>query len=812
MRIGMIGFGAAESQFSGVGLCPPPADPTPDFEEVSVRTSITLLAILLFAVTGTIAAPIDINHYRFEPNLTEPDIAVSLRAPVETGISTVLVQFRGPIEESWKQEVAALGARLIAYIPENAFIARMDRESRARVAGLDCVNWIGDYHVAYRISPEIGTIPFVDPARRDDPMRTLRVRVAEDLDRAVARAGTLGEVLERIEEPQAPGFAIHIAPEKIESLAALNEVLWVEEVPEAFTLNNVTRWVVQSNVDPQTPVWSHGVYGEGQIVAEMDTGLDYNSCWFRDTGNAPPGPTHRKVIDYRTWGGNVYDGCDTGHGTHVAGTCVGDQSYINPGNTGYNGMAYKARIMIQDVGSDGWLACLLGLLSVPTSLGSAFTDAYGKGARVHTNSWGSTSNAYDGYSVDVDNFMWNHKDFLCCFANGNSGPSGSTVGSPATAKNCVSVGATKQAPSQETIASYSSRGPASDGRFKPTVTAPGGEDPTFINSANNNTGNPPSATCSTQGDPFQGTSMATPAVAGCALLVRDYFAQGFYPLGAAGGDPIAPSAALVKAMLVNSGRDMGTLDQPNNTEGWGRLVLDDALYFGGDSRELRMVDESTGLATGEQVEFVVNVDSSSEPIEASLVWTDYPASQNANPALVNDLDLTLIDPLGVAYLGNVYSGGQSNPGGAADRKNVEESARRVSPPTGNWTVRVRAQNVPQGGHQPFALVITGSFGGWPEPPADVETTAPMAGLRLDPARPNPFSRATTLAFELPAATHARLATYDATGRRVALLVDGQISAGSHVREWDARGLPAGIYLCKLETAVGSITRKMTLLP
>ena len=171
---------------------------------------------------------------------------------------------------------------------------------------------------------------FRDPERSRDPMRLLRVRVAEGLDAAMSRARPLGEIRERIDDPMQPGFVIRALPEWIRELAGIPEVLWVEELPEIFVLNNMTKWVVQSNVEPLTPVWDQGIHGEGQIVSEMDTGLDYNSCWFRDTGNASPGPNHRKVIDYLTWGGSAYDGCDTGHGTHVAGTVLGDQSFINP--------------------------------------------------------------------------------------------------------------------------------------------------------------------------------------------------------------------------------------------------------------------------------------------------------------------------------------------------------------------------------------------------------------------------------------------------------------------------------------------------
>lgn len=766
------------------------------------------LGFLALATAIVAAAPIEINGYRFEPGITEPLIDPALRAPATHGIASYLVQSTGPIEETWKEAVAAAGGRIVAYIPENAFIVRMDRMARDRVESLEATAWIGAYEIAYRISPEIGRMDYISPDRRDDPLVTLRVRIADDEDGAIGSAASLGEIVERIDDAHQPGFVIRTAEDRVATVAAIPSVIWVEELPETFVLNNTTKWVVQSNASGSIPVWDRGIFGEGQIVCEMDTGLDYNSCWFREANSAPPGPTHRKVIDYRTWGGRVYDGCGTGHGTHVAGTCVGDQSFINPGNTDYNGMAYKAKIMIQDVGNDGFFDCLFGLLSVPASLSSPFSDAFTKGARVHTNSWGSTSNSYDGYAVDVDNFMWNNKDFLILFANGNSGPNGSTVGSPATAKNCVSVGATKQSPNHETIASYSSRGPTSDSRFKPTITAPGGEDPTFINSADNHTGNPPSATCATQGSPFQGTSMATPAVAGCALLVRDYLAQGFYPLGAAGGAAIVPSAALVKAILVNGSKDMGTADQPNNIEGWGRILLDDVLYFSGDARELRFEEEATGLATGEQVTYTYRVDSNLQPLEIVLVWTDYPATQNANPALVNNLDLTVTAPGGELFRGNVYSGGQSNTGGSSDTRNVEECVRRSNPATGDWTITVRAANVPQGGRQPFALVATGAFGDWPEPPASADELAVATRIELLPARPNPFASSTALAFRLPREAQARLTVHDPAGRLTATLTDGLLPAGEHTVAWDGSGVAAGVYFYRLETQGTTITRKL----
>lgn len=777
--------------------------------------AVTLAALIAgFSYATANAAVIDVNNYRFDPLAAEPALPADLLSVPTDASALYLVQFNGPVEEVWKTGLEQLGARIVSYVPEYAFVVRMDRVAGEATRALPHVRWVGLYHPAYRISPEIGHMSFRSEARASDPLRTLLVLVDGDLFTTVVAAQSLGTVLELIDDPTQPEFVIHADPSRINQLASLPEVLWVEELAETFVTNSTTKWVIQSNASPLVPIWDQGLFGEGQIVCQMDSGLDYNSCWFRDGAGDPPSPTHRKVIDYKLWGGVAYDGCSAGHGTHVAGTIVGDQSTINPGVIDYNGMAYKAKIAFQDVGQDTPSACSSGSVAVPASLTAAFDDAYSLGARVHTNSWSSSAHTYDARSQNVDSFMWAHPDFLIFFSAGNAGPSAGTVGSPGTAKNLVTVGASNQAPNQAVVASYSSRGPTSDGRFKPTLTAPGG--PTYIISANNNPSSPPLATCATQGSPFTGTSMAAPACAGSALLIRDYFAQGFYPLGTVGGTPVLPSAALVKAMLVNCAQEMGTADQPNSNEGWGRILLDDAMYFQSDARELHVEDDNVGLATGEDVTFQYEVDSLLQPLEITLVWTDYPGTPGASPELVNDLNLTVVSPAADTYLGNVYSSGQSTTGGAADFRNVEECVRRNNPQIGVWTITIHAQNVPQGGHQPFALVTTGSFGDWPVNPAAVADGSTGSRVRLEPARPNPSSGTSTFVVDLPAAARTTLAIYDTGGRRIATLADGDLAAGNHRYEWDGRsdsGVPAasGTYLYRLEANSVAITRKLTLL-
>jgi len=62
---------------------------------------------------------------------------------------------------------------------------------------------------------------------------------------------------------------------------------------------------------------------------------------------------------------------------------------------------------------------------------------------VHSDSWGSSAEGtYDSMAIDFDIFAWNYQDFLPVVAAGNFGAqdTDSTVSSPSTSKNCLSVG------------------------------------------------------------------------------------------------------------------------------------------------------------------------------------------------------------------------------------------------------------------------------------------------------------------------------------------------------------------------------------
>ncbi|MDH3285170.1 MAG: hypothetical protein OEQ13_10550, partial [Acidobacteriota bacterium] len=188
-------------------------------------------------------------------------------------------------------------------------------------------------------------------------------------------------------------------------------------------------------------------------------------------------------------------------------------------------------------------------------------------------------------------------------------------------------------------------------------------------------------------------------------------------------------AALLKAVLMASARNMtGQLgasplaDAPSNVQGWGRLLLDDALYFTGDARRVLAYDVANGegLSTGDAATYAFEVTSASEPLKVMLAWTDPPAAALASPALVNDLDLSVVAPDARVYRGNQWTADDINTPGdkeslagatATDTLNNVEGVVIISPQTGHHTISIDAASVP--GYQSvfaqgYALVVTGA--------------------------------------------------------------------------------------------------------
>jgi len=149
---------------------------------------------------------------------------------------------------------------------------------------------------------------------------------------------------------------------------------------------------------------------------------------------------------------------------------------------------------------------------------------------------------------------------------------------------------------------------------------------------------------------------------------------------------------------------------PNFIEGFGRIQLDNALYFSDNSTlgKLQIYDAKV-IQSQELHSYCYQVSSTTNSgplIRATLVWTDYPSTPYQGGTLVNNLDLCILDVAQSSlYLGNQ----QINNNNWDPFNNVEQVTLSSFDVTGTsyYSVHVRGTNVPKG-PQSYALVITGS--------------------------------------------------------------------------------------------------------
>nr|WP_255603134.1 S8 family serine peptidase [Oscillochloris sp. ZM17-4] len=542
-----------------------------------------------------------------------------------------------------------------------------------------------------------------------------------------------------------------------------------------------------------------GYDGSTQIAAVADTGI----------GGGTDSTAHRDIPASRitaiyNWPG-VTDSCfktitndgsidvDSGHGTHVAGSVL---SGGTPGTGVGKGVAPAAHLVFQSTENYVTVSSLCKSLYGYTNgyyltglndLNGLFLQAYNAGARVHANSWGSSqAGVYTANSVTTDNFIWGHRDFTITFSAGNSGADANadgvvdndSIGSPATAKNVITIGASEGdrqgnyqcdtgltyvsadtayqsgqtcssmggvnflgTPRQrwgftanpiaddptggnaQQMAAFSSRGPTDDGRIKPDVVAPG----TWILSTysdNYQQGYDPSA--NPRNGAFQSDGWGIPLNAYYKYFGGTSMAN---PLAAGAATVVRDfyqkaysanaSAALVKATLINSAVDL--LDENNDGVNDNDFPIPNVHEGWGlinlaaaTDGTAEFVDNTAGLSTGGTASSSYAVPGGA-PFKVSLVWSDYPSTTTASVNLVNNLNLTVTSPTGTVYRGNVFSGGWSQTGGSADAVNNVENVYVQSAAAGTWTVTVTGANVPQG-PQPFALVVRGATVAPPPPP------------------------------------------------------------------------------------------------
>ncbi len=655
----------------------------------------------------------EVNSISFANGITidtragEPALPAELRlSPATDQSQHYIVQFSGPLLQQWFSELRRAGIKTFGYLPNYAALAQLTPEQRQYVAALPMVRWVGLFQPAYKL--ESGLLD-----ASGNRKVVIMVMPGADKTPVTAQIAALGGTVDNI---TTSSFGVTVTATldgaDIAAVARLQETFWMQEWSEPSVCNNTSQWVMQSGYSasepPDTstaarPIWRHGVRGQRVILSTTDTGLNTGHDMFRDSAMSitPPGiwPDHRKIVAFK-----LYEGASTSespyHGSHVNGSVAGNDSATH-GTSYYDGMAKDARIYFMD------LTGTSGNFVIPTDFTSVWDTVYfGRGLpdslrpiRQHSGSWRwwNSTGTYLIQDASTDAFCWANKDFMNIFAAGNE-YSAKTIGNPSIAKNVLTIGATGRGTASNTIADFSSRGPTQDNRIKPNVMAPGVDIWSVLNTGTNGYSQ------------MSGTSMATPTANGTIGLMRCYLQEGYYPTGSPvqGNRITYMTSALLRSMaMASADPNVGSYTIPSFDIGWGRINADSVLYFAGDTRKLIIIDDTTGIATGQYKEQQFRV-ASAIPLRVCLAWTDTAAAPNANPTLINDLDLTLTSPNATVYKGNKYTSGQSTPNPTGrDSINVEECARINAPDTGLWTIRVSAHNVATARKQGFAWTISG---------------------------------------------------------------------------------------------------------
>ncbi|WIA11875.1 hypothetical protein OEZ85_011961 [Tetradesmus obliquus] len=239
-------------------------------------------------------------------------------------------------------------------------------------------------------------------------------------------------------------------------LSSQAAVHWLAPRPRLFLQNSIASMIVQDNgvspsADYKAPdshlFWQAGLDGKGQVIGIGDSGIDMNSCYFRDPANpfnpSPDSkewisPNHRKVVYYYGIADTTFRD-QVGHGTHTSGTLVGEDP-ADPTSKA-TGAAKGAKVAFVDISMQPTQ------VNAPQELDTEyFPKMYAQGARIFSDSWGSGNAEYDFQSSRVDAWLHSNQDCVSHFAAGNYGESDNldtTITSPAVAKNVVTVGATK---------------------------------------------------------------------------------------------------------------------------------------------------------------------------------------------------------------------------------------------------------------------------------------------------------------------------------------------------------------------------------
>lgn len=354
----------------------------------------------------------------------------------------------------------------------------------------------------------------------------------------------------------------------------------MQSVPQAPTAVGWNISQIKAN-----QVWTtYGVRGEGIVVANVDSGVQYDHpALYRQYRGWLGGSNYDHNYNWydpyhQGPGGGTTPADASGHGTHVMGTMVGETADL----VNQIGVAPGAKWIACDGGDDvsGYLLtnelleCAQWILA-PWDLAGTNPDP-SKRPDVVNNSWGG---ALDDYWYAGAIAAWRAAGIFPAFANGNEGPECTTAHSPGDNWLAFAAGATDNT---NQIADFSSRGPAAlTGFMKPNISAPGANVRSSV----------PGSTYAN----YNGTSMASPHVAGAVALLWSAAPELRGQIDLSGW--LLQQGAKPLYTTQGCGGDTPT-SLPNNVYGYGLLDIYNAITL---AKQTEVTPEWVSLSTNHGV-------------------------------------------------------------------------------------------------------------------------------------------------------------------------------------------------------------------
>jgi hypothetical protein len=544
-----------------------------------------------------------------------------------------IVQSRGEFSDSFRQSLDRLGAIIIAYIPNNAYLVRIAADKASLMADDPEVRAVLPLEPYYKFKGSLLDVALNEASLPSELLSVSLLLFDEGQQSTTERIRDAGiDVLTQSHSPFGIIATVRCSGASVAWLARLPGVQELERSRSRVSASDLTRARLGVAVDPTINVNYLGLTGSNVLVNVNDLGVDF----------AHPDLAGRVVSDQPN---GSFD--KDGHGTFIAGLIAGNGgqslsvasapgSQMPPAAFQFRGLAPSARIF--SIALDSNSRTLIGddYLQQTPALHQAL---------ISNNSWHYADDSeYDlgaaGYDAAVRDALPSvsgSQPLLCVFAAGNKGggdddgsggiPDG--IQSPGTAKNVITVGAIEQprwihnqvwdcatngqnvscltntpwlplTDSSNQVAGFSSRGNVGhgtegiSGRFKPDVVAPG----TFVVSTRSTTWDQyayysASNNClglSTDGNYYQvlsnlntglgpfyrfesGTSLAAANVSGILALMQEFFERRLLRTN---------SPALMKALLINGARSLQSgydvhSSGATNFQGWGVVQLPNTL-------------------------------------------------------------------------------------------------------------------------------------------------------------------------------------------------------------------------------------------